>query len=379
MNLDEISETIRTHFPQIHEIKTKRRSSWWIDGPLPGNQNRILRVEFKGLSTLWAQTSRTPGQREAKPFNFDKAGLIARVNQELNLYWDRVNSAPPTAVAESQNGAIAKTLRHVPTEDEIVLVWQNGRAGGYTDWLPLRFFEEEGEWPDVVHDVSVGSRTYQAKCDVAVRGNEATLDYEAHAEFNRMNGMLVGVARLTFKDRDQTDLASLEWKSIDTATYDIEEFEAPVFMVPPAGPYLPPEAPAEKTAVKRRLRPGQSAFRRRLKAIYGNRCCISGTVVAEVLEGAHIDGYLNTGSDNPKNGLLLRSDLHTLFDNHLISIEPDTHLIRVAERAKIESGYARLEGIRLVLPADASHHPDPDALKRHWQSFTRKNPEWRPS
>src|SRR5438105_10150982 len=74
--------------------------------------------------------------------------------------------------------------------------------------------------------------------------------------------------------------------------------------------------------VKRRL--GQSDFRKGLITAYKSRCAVSGSDAVEALEAAHIDPYSGTESNQPSNGLLLRADIHTLFDVNLIGIDPTT-------------------------------------------------------
>jgi len=48
-----------------------------------------------------------------------------------------------------------------------------------------------------------------------------------------------------------------------------------------------------------------------------------------VLEAAHIKPYRGKTDSHLENGLLLRADLHTLFDLNLIGVEPDTLTVRV--------------------------------------------------
>jgi predicted restriction endonuclease len=62
------------------------------------------------------------------------------------------------------------------------------------------------------------------------------------------------------------------------------------------------------------VRRGQPAFRRRLLAAYEGTCCISGWAPEAVLEAAHIQEHSKAGLNSMANGLLLRSDLHALFD-----------------------------------------------------------------
>lgn len=68
-------------------------------------------------------------------------------------------------------------------------------------------------------------------------------------------------------------------------------------------------------------RRGQSDFRTRLLEAYGRRCCISGCRVEALLEAAHIRPHAEEPNYGTRNGLLLRADLHTLYDLHLLGVD----------------------------------------------------------
>jgi putative restriction endonuclease len=72
------------------------------------------------------------------------------------------------------------------------------------------------------------------------------------------------------------------------------------------------------------IRRGQPEFRRILIRAYKGRCAVSGCDAIEVLEAAHIMPYLGQDTNHPSNGILLRADIHTLFDLGLLSIDTDT-------------------------------------------------------
>lgn len=264
-----------------------------------------------------------------------------------------------------------EVLLRVPTEGAIRLEYDDSESRGYVDILPLKLFAEEGTKKAIIHTVRHhrSGRDYEAKCDITVRAQEAELDYQPYAAFNAKNEMLLGVARLQFEDTDRTAIQFVEWKPKNAETFKNCPVKIPSFVVSPAQPYVPPSEAAQKSARMVRDRPGQIAFRRYLKAVYNNCCCISGCSVPQVLQGAHIDRYMSRDSDNVRNGLLLRSDLHALFDAYLISINPETFRIHVAEGARCTAGYGDLDGILFRRPSDSSHHPDPGALSRHWSRF----------
>ena len=113
-------------------------------------------------------------------------------------------------------------------------------------------------------------------------------------------------------------------------------------------------------------RRGQSAFRRALLDATGGRCALTGCQVTEVLEAAHITPYRGVETNHPTNGLLLRSDIHVLFDLGHISIDPET---RRAVMASDLSGtvYGRLRGRRVADTNDKSLRPSRAALTEHLQ------------
>ncbi|MDR5820441.1 HNH endonuclease signature motif containing protein [Caballeronia sp. LZ043] len=113
------------------------------------------------------------------------------------------------------------------------------------------------------------------------------------------------------------------------------------------------------------VRQGQATFRRQLLDAYERRCALTNCSVEEVLEAAHICGYLGKETNDVRNGLLLRADLHTLYDRKLIAIDPATHKVLIAPELE-GTEYASLAGHRLRLPKDAQDQPSSEALHSHW-------------
>ncbi|MCA0156409.1 HNH endonuclease [Tsukamurella sp. M9C] len=114
------------------------------------------------------------------------------------------------------------------------------------------------------------------------------------------------------------------------------------------------------------IRPGQSGFRDGLLVAYDGRCAISGSDVTEVLEAAHIVSYRGMQSDSVKNGLLLRVDLHRLFDKFLVTVGADRR-VRVAPGLR-EGAYGDFHGKRLRNPIVAGSEPADEALENHWKA-----------
>ena len=132
------------------------------------------------------------------------------------------------------------------------------------------------------------------------------------------------------------------------------------------------KTPAEEEAQKRSYyltlaRPAQSAFRKSLFEAFGHRCVISGISVAEAIEAAHVTPFSMGGGDTLRNGILLRADLHKLFDAGHIAINPDSLSVCVA--GVIKSDYRQIDGVQLILPDGG---PSPDDFKVRWREFLRK-------
>jgi hypothetical protein len=112
-------------------------------------------------------------------------------------------------------------------------------------------------------------------------------------------------------------------------------------------------------------RQGQRKFRQSLIAAYGGRCAITGCPVTALLEAAHITPYLGPDTNSITNGLLLRADLHTLWDLGLIAVEPDKRTVWVGPKVN-DSTYQALSGRLLAEPAHPSQRPVFSALQQQW-------------
>ena len=118
-----------------------------------------------------------------------------------------------------------------------------------------------------------------------------------------------------------------------------------------------------------RPRLGQGGFRVSVLNEYQRRCAITGERTVPVLEAAHIRPYSELGPHSVSNGLLLRSDLHTLFDKGYMTVTND---LRVEVSGKIREEFSNgreyyaLHGKELkVLPLDNSYRPAIEYLEWH--------------
>ena len=118
-----------------------------------------------------------------------------------------------------------------------------------------------------------------------------------------------------------------------------------------------------------RPRLGQGGFRILVMDEYDRRCAITGERTLPVLEAAHIQPYAEEGPHEISNGLFLRSDLHTLFDNGYITLTKDLRIevsCRIREEFSNGRDYYALHGHELkVLPVNQQHRPALKFLEWH--------------
>lgn len=122
----------------------------------------------------------------------------------------------------------------------------------------------------------------------------------------------------------------------------------------------------EPVLIKPRL--GQGAFRIAVTDAYARQCAVSGGKVLPALEAAHIKPYGSGGSHDVRNGILLRTDIHRVFDAGYATVDTDLRFV-VSDRVKSDfnngNEYLRLHGSKLIPPVKAEFAPNRDALEWH--------------
>ena len=249
----------------------------------------------------------------------------------------------------------------------ISIYWNSGPSAGFTDRLPSWWFVADGEQSSLDHDVQgPGRRRPVAKCSIRVEGAVAELNYGGqHAGHNEPN-FPIGVMRLIFNDSSRTSLKKVQWRFDNSHTF--ENVDVEVTDVEIACKTLTTFDPVDiedgRKKIKKMvaLRQGQPAFRAALMDAYESRCAITGCTIKDVLEAAHISPYLGDHTNHVTNGLLLRADIHTLFDRGLIKVDVD---YRITAPEHIGRTYDLPETIRL--PANSAYHPNRVALDMKWR------------
>jgi putative restriction endonuclease len=151
------------------------------------------------------------------------------------------------------------------------------------------------------------------------------------------------------------------WRDIQDRLQLVAFRDAAVGEIPePAARY------GEPVAILPRL--GQGSFKIIVTDAYSRRCAVTGEKALPVLQAAHIRPYAEGGDHRVDNGLLLRSDLHILFDRGYMTVTPE-YRVEVSERLKkdFDNGeeYFARHGQRIVLPRSPAWRPNREFLAWH--------------
>jgi len=116
-------------------------------------------------------------------------------------------------------------------------------------------------------------------------------------------------------------------------------------------------------------RTGQSSFRTLVLSNY-KQCCITGCAINEIIEAAHIAPYRGEKDNHIKNGLLLRTDIHRLFDSNIIGISPNNFKVYISEKLR-DTEYEKYAGKKISCGIIAA--PANSAIEYRWEYFCENN------
>ena len=117
-----------------------------------------------------------------------------------------------------------------------------------------------------------------------------------------------------------------------------------------------------------RPRLGQGAFRILVTETYRRRCAVTGERTLPALDAAHIRPFADGGPHEASNGMLLRRDIHSLFDAGYVTVTPELRFeVSHRIREEFENGrdYYGLHGRSIALTDDPRNRPSPAALDWH--------------
>jgi putative restriction endonuclease len=117
-----------------------------------------------------------------------------------------------------------------------------------------------------------------------------------------------------------------------------------------------------------RRRIGQGTFSALIRDIYQRRCAVTQEKALPALEAAHIKPFADVEEHTVSNGILMRSDVHRLFDAGYITVTPG-YQVEASRRMKEDfndgENYRKLHGSRIWVPESELLRPDPAALQWH--------------
>lgn len=119
---------------------------------------------------------------------------------------------------------------------------------------------------------------------------------------------------------------------------------------------------------------GQGALRLMVMDAYGRRCAVTGEKTLPALDAAHIRPFHSIESHDVRNGILMRSDIHRLFDQGYVTVTPDLRFQvspRIRDQFPNGAIYYDLHGRSVYVPDEADQRPDRSALERHRSTIYR--------
>jgi hypothetical protein len=187
--------------------------------------------------------------------------------------------------------------------------------------------------------------------------------YRSHHEAGWIGagGLMSGsqLRALCVRPRSQLSLRPLRWLEFRRALAGV----APALSLTVLDARADQIAGGHRRAVVR-MRLGQPLFRRELLARFGEVCAFTGRAPEMALEAVHLYSYAASGRHRIDGGLLLRRDVHRLFDLGHISVEPEHLTLDVSPILSEFDVYAALHGRRLSAPVTTGHVR---WLRDHWQ------------
>ncbi len=245
------------------------------------------------------------------------------------------------------------------------VIWKNKDARDHVDLLPVDKFQLESPNKLIEHwSLSPRSRLYVAKCALHVEGREAILDYKE----DRLKRWWAGRTKIIFDSKKRNRVKAVLWADEGTESYiDLR-------------PQWTTEDIRQDSGETKRLkrfayvssRPGQVAFSSELRNLYNGKCAITGCDIPQSLQAAHIHLIKDSDLSHFTNGILLRSDIHALFDAGLISLSETGEEVELSQMIKKSAHYEFLRSAKVYRPADGA--PSLANIQKHRRRFKFNHP-----
>jgi putative restriction endonuclease len=185
-----------------------------------------------------------------------------------------------------------------------------------------------------------------------------------------------------FKEDDWIPISTWKGPIVQGKTYNTEDFEGQSIWQDVQARMAQPTPVLDESvdtgerrfgkAQIRLPRLGQGAFRIIVADSYQRSCALTSSRILHILDSAHIRPYAEGGTHSPTNGLLLRQDVHTLFDRGYITVTPE-YKIEVSKKIREEFNngdeYYAMHGKPIHLPDLDQFKPSREALLWHNNRF----------
>lgn len=214
---------------------------------------------------------------------------------------------------------------------------------------------------------------------------ELSIDVDGGRPTTKYNDVFENPKEFYYKLESDEDLLVHLEKSIDLCLYDLKLIKEPMNLQVndflnstlnenELATFDPTSIVDERKKIASQInaRRGQSKFRKELLEVYNSKCAMTATSVVEILEAAHIYPYKGYDTNVISNGIILRADIHTLFDLGLISINPVTLEIEISSKLKGNNEYASLINKKVYLPKDIQKQPSKKVLEYHYNKVFQK-------
>ena len=162
-------------------------------------------------------------------------------------------------------------------------------------------------------------------------------------------------------DNPETPFEEIDTK-LDQEELDLEELNQPDI----------PEELLRDAVAQIKIRRGQPKFRLKLLKFYKKTCIVTGCNITKLLEASHVLPHADKKDFSLSNGLLLRADIHTLFDLSMLAIDPDSMQLKLNESLMESCEYAKLNNIDIGARLNKLHPKykiNKEGLYRRWESF----------
>lgn len=226
------------------------------------------------------------------------------------------------------------------------------------------------DWKDVVGVVQYTPRSRSVVGDGRQYSVELEYVHDDHARLcdGVLDKVYWGTTQLSFRFVDGKPTMSekdVYWKGNGSYSEDLNG--------PPGSVSIERVEPSKLKDASVKVRLGQKSFKEKLRGLEKQPCCaISGEMMEELLDAVHIIAVADGGSDEVENGLLLRADIHRLFDAGIFEINLDGSL-KMKHSGKLSKSY------RDSFKAWSTQKISEDVMRRIGNSLKKKKQMSKPS